>query len=238
MASEPNQAAANDALERIEGALREMTVAMATKTDLQTNTTAIQETLRAEVAGLRADLATQAGRITALEEADAALTARVASTDNAVARQGEMLLNMRRHLEDVDNRGRRCNIRVRGVPEAEGAEDAQNTLKELFRSIMLPTLLPHIEFDRAHRALRPRNAGDGPRDLICCLSSFPVKNDIMTKARERPSWPFRGAQMVPNWILGSLGPPPRPRREPRQRAADDPAASHPGRHGRPTSPEE
>ncbi|CAH2299329.1 Hypothetical predicted protein [Pelobates cultripes] len=165
MAPAPSQGQENTALERIEGTLRELTTAIATKADLQAITATIQETLRTEVAGLRTELAAHAGRIAALEEADTALTARVASTDIAVARQGEMLLTMRRHLEDVDNRGRRCNIRVRGVPEAEGADDVQDTLQELFHLIMQPSPPPQIEFERAHRALRPGGRAERPHLL-------------------------------------------------------------------------
>ncbi|CAH2246375.1 Hypothetical predicted protein, partial [Pelobates cultripes] len=92
------------ALDRIEGSLRDLAATMVTKTDLQVITTTIQDTLRTEIAGIHTELTAQAGRITATEEATEALTARVAATDTAVARQGEMLLSMRRHLEDVDNR--------------------------------------------------------------------------------------------------------------------------------------
>ncbi|CAH2284469.1 Hypothetical predicted protein [Pelobates cultripes] len=173
------------ALDRIESTLRDLAAAMVMKTDLQANTTAIQETLRTEIAGIRTELATQAGRITVVEEANAALTTRMAATDTAVARQGEMLLSMRRHLEDVDNRGRRCNIRIRGVPETEGSENVIEILMELFRSLLHPTPLPEIEFERAHRALRPCNVEEGPRDLICCLHSFPVKNTIMLQRSNR-----------------------------------------------------
>ncbi|CAH2312664.1 Hypothetical predicted protein [Pelobates cultripes] len=183
------------ALDRIEGTLRDLRASMVTKADLQAITTTIQDTLRTEVAGIRTELTAQAGRITAMEEANAALAAHVAATDTAVARQGEMLFSMRRHVEDVDNRGRRCKIRVRGVPETEGRENAEEILTELFRSLLQPSPLPEIEFERAHRTLRPQAAEDGPRDLICCLHSFPVKNTIMAKAQERQTWPFRGVQV-------------------------------------------
>ncbi|CAH2286110.1 Hypothetical predicted protein [Pelobates cultripes] len=226
------------ALDRIEGSLRDLAATMVTKTDLQAITTTIQDTLRTEIAGIHTELTAQAGRITATEEATEALTARVAATDTAVARQGEMLLSMRRHLEDVDNRGRRRNIRVRGVPESEGPENAEALLTELFCSLLPPSPPPTIEFERAHRALRSRAVEEGPRDLICCLHSFPVKNAIMAKARERQNWPFRGAQSVPNWILGTLGPQPRPQRGPRQREARTHPAHNSGRRGDPTSPEE
>ncbi|CAH2272690.1 Hypothetical predicted protein [Pelobates cultripes] len=195
MAPTPTPGPEITALDRIERKLRDLTATMVTRTDLQTLTATIQDTLRSEVAGIRTEIAAQAGRITAAEEAAAALTARMASTDTAVARQGDMLLSIRRHLEDVDNRGRRCNIRVRGVPEAEGTENAEEVLKELFQSLLQSPQPRQIELERAHRALRPRAVEDGPRDLTCCLHSFPVKNAIMTKAREQPTWPFRGAQV-------------------------------------------
>ncbi|CAH2312284.1 Hypothetical predicted protein [Pelobates cultripes] len=83
------------ALDRIEGTLRDLAAAMVTKTDLQANTPAIQETLRTEIAGIRTELTAQAGRITVVEEANAALTTHMAATDTAVARQGEILLSMR-----------------------------------------------------------------------------------------------------------------------------------------------
>ncbi|CAH2277303.1 Hypothetical predicted protein [Pelobates cultripes] len=175
MAASSTSGQERPALDRIEDTLRDLAAAMVTKSDLQANTTTIQDTLRTEIAGIRTELTAQAGRITLMEEANAALTTRVTATDMAVARQGEMLLSMRRHLEDVDNRGRRCNIRVRGVPEAEGTENAMEILTELFCSLLFPTPPPEIEFERAHRALRPRNMEDGPRDLICCLHSFPPR---------------------------------------------------------------
>ncbi|CAH2297157.1 Hypothetical predicted protein [Pelobates cultripes] len=185
------------ALDRIEERLRSLTASMATKDDLKTLTTTIQDTLRAEMAGIRAEVTAHAGRITLQEEATEALTTRVATADTAIARQGTMLLSMRRHLEDLDNRGRRCNIRIRGIPEAEGPpEDVVEILTELFQSILQPTSPQHIEFERAHRTMRPRTLEDGPRDLICCLHSFPVKDTIMRKARERPTWPYRGSQVA------------------------------------------
>ncbi|CAH2306508.1 Hypothetical predicted protein [Pelobates cultripes] len=185
----------HSALDRISEELRSIAASMATKTDLLTLTTTIQDALRAEMAGIRADVTAQGSRIEALEHSTEAQSNRISATDVAVSRQGEMLLDMRRHLEDLDNRGRRCNIRVRGVPEAEGEEDAEEVLTGLF-NMLLQEEAPHqFEFERAHRATRPRLPEDGPRDLICCLHSFPVKDSIMKRARERPEWTYRNAQV-------------------------------------------
>lgn len=41
-----------------------------------------------------------------------------------------------------------------------------------------------IEFVRAHRALAPRPPDTAPpRDIICCLQNFPLKEEILNKAR-------------------------------------------------------
>ncbi|CAH2274615.1 Hypothetical predicted protein [Pelobates cultripes] len=104
------------ALERKGDELRTMAAAMATKADLLVLTTTIQDALRAEMAGIRAEVTAQTGRIQELERSQEAHTMRHQATDTALAHQGELLLHMRMSVEDLDNRGRRCNVRVRGVP--------------------------------------------------------------------------------------------------------------------------
>ncbi|CAH2293834.1 Hypothetical predicted protein [Pelobates cultripes] len=110
-------------LDRISEELRSIAASMATKTDLLTLTTTIQDALRAEMAGIRTEVTAQGSRIEVLEHSVEAQSNRISATDMAVSRQGDMLLDVRRHLEDLDNRGRRCNIRVRGVPETGGEEN-------------------------------------------------------------------------------------------------------------------
>ncbi|CAH2306103.1 Hypothetical predicted protein [Pelobates cultripes] len=158
-------------LEGIGEEIRSMAAAMATKADLLVHTTSIQDALRAEIAGIRSEVTAHTGRIQDLEHSQETQATRLQATDTALARQGEMLLHMRRTIEDLDNRGRRCNIRVRGVPESDG-ETIENTLNNLF-DMILGADAPHtFRYERAHRALRPRSSDDNPRDIICCLSSF------------------------------------------------------------------
>ncbi|CAH2223861.1 Hypothetical predicted protein [Pelobates cultripes] len=164
-----------------------MAAAMATNADLLTLTTTIQDALRAEMAGIHTEVATHTGRIQALEHSSETQSARHTATDNAIARQGELILHMRRHLEDLDNRGLRCNIRLRGIQEAERGENAEEVLRGLFRLVLQADAPQKIEFERAHRALRPRSLEDGPRDMICCLHSFPVKDAIMRSSLHGPS---------------------------------------------------
>ncbi|CAH2224996.1 Hypothetical predicted protein [Pelobates cultripes] len=135
-----------------------MEASMVTKADLQTLTAPIQDTLRAELASIRTEVATQT-----LERSAEAQSTRVVATNTAVSRQGEKLLAMRRHLEDIANRCRRCNIQICGLPEAEEEANVEDTMSGLFRSILQDEAPQRFEFERAHRALRPRTTEDSPR---------------------------------------------------------------------------
>ncbi|CAH2284066.1 Hypothetical predicted protein [Pelobates cultripes] len=127
-------------LDRIEEELRTMAAAMATKANLQILTSTIQEAVQVEVAGLRTEVTTQEGRIHTLKHLAEAQSARIAASNSAVAHQGGKLLAMRCHLEDLDNRGRRCNIRVRVVPEVDGEKKVEETLSGLLRVLLLRTV--------------------------------------------------------------------------------------------------
>ncbi|CAH2322102.1 Hypothetical predicted protein [Pelobates cultripes] len=177
--------------------LRRMTALMVTKEDLTRASDTLHAALKAEVAGIKSDIARQDTRITAIEQRAETAESQWQATDTAIRRQGDLILAMRRHLEDLDNRGRRNNIRVRGVPEADGAgENIAESLTQLFRIILREEAPDHFRFDRAHRALRPRTADGTPRDIVCCIHSFTLKEQIMLKARSRAHWTYRGAEVT------------------------------------------
>ncbi|CAH2282025.1 Hypothetical predicted protein [Pelobates cultripes] len=167
------------ALNRIGEELRNMAATMATKADLQLPTSTIQEAVR--VASLRTEVTAQEGRIHTLDYLAEAQSAHIAASGLAVACQGGMPLAMRRHVEDLDNRGQRCNIRVRGVPEVEGEENA------VYSGFSYLTLL---EFER------PRMDDHLLRDLICCMHSFQIKDTIMKRAWDRSTWEYRRTQVA------------------------------------------
>ncbi|CAH2293161.1 Hypothetical predicted protein, partial [Pelobates cultripes] len=65
--------------------LRTIAASMATKADLLVLTTTIQDALRAEMAGIRTEVAAQGTRVLTLERSHEAHHARLTSTDTAVA---------------------------------------------------------------------------------------------------------------------------------------------------------
>ncbi|CAH2246579.1 Hypothetical predicted protein [Pelobates cultripes] len=177
--------------------LRRMTAVMVTKDDLYQASNNLHTALKSEVGGLKADFAVHKTPIASVEQRKDAMKKQTKASDIAIQKQGDLLLAMRRQLEDLDNRSHRNNIRIRGIPEADGTgENVAETLTQLFRIILREDALDHYRFDRAHRALRPCNADGVPRGIICCIHSYPLKDQIMQRARTRSHWTYRGSEVA------------------------------------------
>lgn len=103
--------------------------------------------------------------------------------DDITTAHNQHLIDMNRHLEDLDNRGRRHNIRVRRIPESVSSDQIKPALTSIFNNLLNRPEHSPIEFDRAHRALRPRAPDDNPpRDIVCCLPNFGLKEEVLQKA--------------------------------------------------------
>ncbi|CAH2275499.1 Hypothetical predicted protein [Pelobates cultripes] len=87
-------------------------------------------------------------------------------------------------VDDLDNRGRRLNLRVRGVREGGPSENIPELLRQIFSQVFNGQHMPRLGLIRVHRALRPPPAPeDQPRDIICCLDHFQLKEEILRTAR-------------------------------------------------------
>lgn len=101
---------------------------------------------------------------------------------------------MQAHIEDLDNRNRRNNIRVRGVPES--VTDINHAITKLFHNLVPDKPPSAFACDRMHRALRPKPTADKPpRDIIMCMKDFLTKEDIMRAARNSPSIELDGTRL-------------------------------------------
>ncbi|CAH2312243.1 Hypothetical predicted protein [Pelobates cultripes] len=182
-----------DTLTQISAELAAIASNMLTKADKVTLVQEMRSAIREEIQEVRNDLTTLEQRVTELE-ADCMLASQHSqAADNATSRQGTVLLDLRRQVEDLDNRGRRNNIRVRGLPEQTG-EDLSDILQRLFADVLGEEAPDTYNIERAHRALRPPRNDGPPRDIICCLLSFQLKEAIMKAARSQ-NITYLGAQV-------------------------------------------
>ncbi|CAH2321451.1 Hypothetical predicted protein [Pelobates cultripes] len=99
----------------------------------------------------------------------------------------EQLRSLEDSNEDLNNRTRRNNIRVRGIPETISTELLTATLTEVFQHLLPEASTADLLMDRAHRALRaPSTNTATPRDVIVRLHFYHIKARIMKAARETP----------------------------------------------------
>lgn len=93
-------------------------------------------------------------------------------------------------LADLEDRSRRNNVKIRGIPELIKPPD----LKEYFTNIMKAALpeapLEDLIIDRIHRLPRPRNIPDHlPRDTIVRIHFYHIKDQFMMIVRRRENLP-------------------------------------------------
>ncbi|CAH2301031.1 Hypothetical predicted protein [Pelobates cultripes] len=156
-------------------------------TDLRDSSPPDWTTLRTEITTLRSSLSALEGRVEALETAGTPAPSNTQKTPDTQSRQ---ITDLRLHVEDLDNRSRRHNIRVRGLQESQGPEDLKDALIPIF--INSPMNRPpeaRLYIDRAHHTLHPKPPPSAlPRDVICHIQNFQLKEAIMKAARSERTW--------------------------------------------------
>lgn len=87
-------------------------------------------------------------------------------------------------IDDLENRSRRLNFRIRGLPET--VTDIPDAVHALIKHL-IPDIRAHrLELDRAHRALGPPRSDGLPRDIVVKPHYYNVKDEIMRRARNTP----------------------------------------------------
>lgn len=157
----------------------------------------IKATFSAAITDLKSSMLILTDKMATAEHAGRCRDKALNRLDRVTQTQSQQLIEINKHLEDLDNRGRRNNIRVRGIPETVEADQITPALQRVFNSLLERPEETDIEFVRAHRALRARGPDNmPPRDIICCLQSFALKEDIMRKTRRNDQIVFNGETIM------------------------------------------
>lgn len=156
----------------------------------------IKDTFTAAIADLKMNLQAMCTRMDAIEESTTRHEVEIQSQHKSIQAYNLQFRDMQRHLEDLDNRGRRHNLRVRGIPENIDNSILAQTTRSIFNDILGRPPDVAVEFERIHRALRPRGReSDPPRDVVCCLTNFRLKEDILRCARDRGEFRLQGSEI-------------------------------------------
>ncbi|KAJ1202393.1 hypothetical protein NDU88_006193 [Pleurodeles waltl] len=142
--------------------------------------------LTLETKSMRSDIAGFQSRVTGLEHCMGSLETQI----NMSQEREQDLLRLRSKLTDMEDRSRRDNIHVLGIPENEEGSDMQAFLTSILPKMTLLDFDPPLEFQRAHRiGPRPSDDSSRPSPIIACLLRHNQTRQILQAARNHG--PFR-----------------------------------------------
>ncbi|KAJ1153321.1 hypothetical protein NDU88_006082 [Pleurodeles waltl] len=115
---------------------------------------------------MRSDIVGFQSRVAGLEHRMGSLETHVATIQD----RDHDLLYLRSKITDLEDRSRRVNIRLFGIPENEEGPDVQAFLGSILPKLTSLTFDPPLEFQRAHRVVPKRPMG--PQDLTRSLHAY------------------------------------------------------------------
>lgn len=163
------------------------------KADIEASIDLLRKEVREKLVTIQADVDSIGARTLDLD-------AQQCDTENRLTHTEEGIVDLRKRLkmaelkgEDLENRSRRDNIRVRGLEEESEGPDLDAFMVGLF-STLLGEEAPAVSLERVHR-VGPRRLGGArpPRDVLAKFSSFKVKEKILQKARTMDTISFQNA---------------------------------------------
>ncbi|RXN18054.1 transcription factor 25 [Labeo rohita] len=131
-------------------------------------------------------------RIAGVENSTESLQATVADLQKKVS-------EMSAHIDDLENRGRGCNLRLVGLPEGtEGSDPVHFFEKWLPDYLKIATKAGRIKLDRAHRSLAPLpGPAQRPSPVIIKFHNFTDKQRVLNAARQGGTDPEGSAKAGP-----------------------------------------
>ncbi|KAM4034889.1 uncharacterized protein ACNLHF_021601 [Anomaloglossus baeobatrachus] len=168
-----------------------------TKADMEGYIGRLEILYKAEIQALKTSVVQMSDQVSQLEATSTSLAVEQKTQGDTLVLHSEQLHFLFGTVEDLENHNRCNNIRIQGLPEATPAAELFSTLKGIFNSLLGREPTEELLIDRTHRALRPRNQdSNNPRDVICRIHCYTVKEEIMRQARIKSPFDFDGARLM------------------------------------------
>ncbi|KAJ1166869.1 hypothetical protein NDU88_007265 [Pleurodeles waltl] len=114
-----------------------------------------QRDISQEMRELRSDITSLGERVSSMANNEISRGEEVEQLQQEIPRLREQQEQLQIATEDLENRSRRHNIRIRGVPHRAEGDDIREFVTALFRSLLSPENTQEITLDRRRRELKP-----------------------------------------------------------------------------------
>ena len=159
---------------------------------IERTTTAVES----KIAELTTRINDVEGRLDFLEDANKSLVNNPPATKTEVEQ-------LRRKIDDLENRSRRNNLRFVGFPEGSEGRDILHFLRQTIPQLLHLDFPGGVEIDRAHRTAARRRSDGGllPRPIIARFLRFQDRERIATAARKagRVTWNSHHIMVFPDY---------------------------------------
>lgn len=178
---------------RVDAELRSLLQELPTKADIEALIGKVEAVHRKELKAVKADVQAFSTRLPSGEAKLSTLDHRMTAIEALQNSHNEALVSQQLHAEDLEDRSRRNNLQLRGLPEATGVEVLTDTAIAIFRSI---AGAERVELDCIHRALGPKSTDPArTRDVICRPYHYVHKEHIVRQAWEAGDLDFNGVSI-------------------------------------------
>lgn len=113
--------------------------------DLQLVALDIKSTLSAAITDLKSDMRAMASHLEHIESAALTHSAAIQQVQRVISVHAQHLIDMNRHLEDLDNRDWRRNLCIRGIPESVEGPQLQSVVWAIFNTLLSRPLDSPVE---------------------------------------------------------------------------------------------
>ncbi|CAH2325022.1 Hypothetical predicted protein [Pelobates cultripes] len=150
----------------------------------------MQFTVTEAINDVRQDITSLEARTSHLEGNMGRLNAANADTEERLSKNEDKLYLQETKIADIEDRSRRNNIRLRGVPEEIGPQDLTAFAVELFKAILPDIPADMFLLDRIHRLPRPQHLPPtASRDVLMRLHYYHIKDQILRAHRSKKTLP-------------------------------------------------
>lgn len=161
----------------------------------------LQNTATKITKDIKADLHSIGSRIEIIENHLETTIARTNQNTSCIQTLQDQLETAHAKIDDLENRNRRYNFRVRGLPESY--KDVPEAIFSFIKELIPEIPLHRLELDQAHRALWPPRSDGLPGDVVVKPHFYAVKEEVMRKSRASSKLTYQGHELQ---IFADLSP--------------------------------